>query len=305
MTVDSVQPQEHYTHDQIITILNKINYPLSDPNVLPDPTLETLKELQYRFVTSIPFENLSLRTTKSRCVDITLEGIFDRVIHQRRGGWCFSLNRLAFEVLYAIGFNVRYTLGRGCKPPHYNDPIVYGGLTHRISIIRFEDGTKYAFDIGFGDTSYYPLQLKDGATVEYFGHQRRLTKVFHNEEKPEVLGNSPTEMWRVEQYLGEDKWIPCYAFTEAQYYDKDCDIGNFYASCSPSSFFTKAFMCVQGTLDGKYYILAGKEFKIRDGTGVVKAITFEKEQERLDTLEKYFGIALTEEELSYHDLKLE
>ncbi|KAG0003872.1 N-terminal acetyltransferase [Modicella reniformis] len=304
MTETAIGQVEHFTREQIFGILSHINYP-HKPDVLPEPTLENLRELQYRCVTSIPFETLSLRTTKSRGVDISLQGIYDRIVNQRRGGWCFSLNRLAYELLLAFGYKVQFVLARVCRSDHYGDPIVYGPLTHQASIVRFSDGAKYLFDIGYGNTFYYPIPLEEGGMVEYFGHKRRITKAVHNEAEPNLLGNPPEELWRVEEYMGQDRWMACYAFTEQQYYDIDCEMGNYFTSYSPkSSCFTK-FLCLQGTPDGTYHLLINKQFKIRTSTGTQETIVFEKEQERLDVLEKYFGIVLTEEELKYHDQKIE
>ncbi|KAF9101465.1 N-terminal acetyltransferase [Mortierella sp. AM989] len=302
MTVPNI---EHYSREQIFAILNRIKYPLADPNTLPEPTLETLRELQYRCVTSIPFETLSLRTTKSRGVDISLEGIYDRVVNNRRGGWCFSLNRLGFEILREIGFTVQFALGRVCKPLHYGDPLKYGPLTHRTTIVRFKDGSKYVFEIGFGNTHYYPLELKEGSEIEYFGHRRRMVKTIHNEAEPQLLGNPAQELWCMEEYIGEEKWIPCYAFSEQQFFEIDCEVGNFYTCYSPQSELFSVFWVMQGTLDGTYYILIGNELKIRTATGTKQKIVFEKEQDRLDALEKYFGIILTDDELKYHDQKIE
>ncbi|KAF8952660.1 N-terminal acetyltransferase [Podila verticillata] len=305
----TVTTEDHYTETQIFAILHRINYPLEKPDVLPEPTLETLRELNYRCMTSIPFETLSLRTTKARTVDISLEGIYDRVMNKHRGGWCFSLNKLAFELLRGIGFRVQFTLARVCKPKHYTDPIRYSGLTHRVTIVRFDD-SKYVFDIGFGPTSFYPLKLEEGFQIEYFGHKRRMTKVVHNEHEPEILGNPTVELWRVEEYLGDDdegneKWTPSYSFDERQYYEPDCDIGNFYCSSSPSSPFLTSFLVVQGTLDGVYKLLVNKEFKIRSTKGDVTKAIIETEQQRQDILKEHFGIVLTEEEWQHHDSKIE
>ncbi|KAG0044490.1 N-terminal acetyltransferase [Gryganskiella cystojenkinii] len=302
--------EEHFSSEQVFAILRRINYPLEKPDQLPPPTLETLRELEYRCVTSISFDTLALRMTPARAVDISLEGIFDRVVNQRRGGWCFSLNKLAYELLLAIGFTVQYTLARVCKPLNYLDPIRYGGLTHRVSIVHFEDGSKYVFDIGFGATSFYPLKLEEGFQIEYFGHKRRINKVQHNKHQPEILGNPPVYHWRVEEYLGNDdegneKWSPCYAFNETQYYDPDCVVGNFYSNFAPTSPFIKSFWVMQATLDGKYLLLLGRDFKIRTSEGDVKKITIETEQQRLDILKEYYGIELTEEEWEYHDQKIE
>ncbi|KAG0091173.1 N-terminal acetyltransferase [Podila epicladia] len=305
----TVTNEEHYTEAQIFAILRRINYPLKKPNVLPEPTLETLRELNYRCLTTIPFETLSLRTTKTRDVDISLEGIFDRVVNKRRGGWCFSLNKLAYELLRAIGFAVQFTVARVCKPLHYTDPIHYTGLTHRVTIVRLDD-SKYLFDIGFGNTSFYPLKMEEGFQLEYFGHKRRMAKVIHNEHKPEILGNPTVELWRVEEYLGDDdegkeKWCPSYSFDETQHYDADCEIGNFYCSFSPSLPFVKSFWVLQGTLEGNYLMLVNKEFKIRSAKGDIVKVVIETEQQRQDILKEHFGILLTEEEWEYHDSKIE
>src|SRR5690348_9841310 len=136
--------------DQIFAILNRIRFLLEQQDILPEPTPETLREIQYRFVTSIPFETLSLRLTQERAVDISLEGIFDRVVNKHRGGWCFSLNCLLYNLLKEIGFAAQPTVGRMCKPLKYGDPIVFGGMTHRVTIVKFHDGSKYVTDVGFG-----------------------------------------------------------------------------------------------------------------------------------------------------------
>ncbi|KAF9155812.1 N-terminal acetyltransferase [Linnemannia schmuckeri] len=309
MSIDSTPPQEHFTREQIFGILNRIAFPLSHlpPNTLPEPTLATLQELQTRFVTTIPFETLSLRTTASRGVDISLEGIYDRMIVQKRGGWCFSLNRLGYELLLGLGFRTQFTIGRVCKPLKPTDPLNYSAKTHRVSIVRFLDeatgsDTKYLFDIGFGNSSQLPIQLKEGATIEFKGHIRRMSTRTHNQAQPEILGNSPFVMWCFEEYLpAEDTWVPCYVFTEQQFYENDCQVANFYTCYSPASVFFKAFWCIRSTLEGDYYLLLEKRLIIKNAKGLVKQIDFLKEQDRLDALKEYFDIVLTDEELKHHD----
>ncbi|KAG0028621.1 N-terminal acetyltransferase [Podila clonocystis] len=301
--------EEHFTQEQIFAILRRINYPLDNPNVLPEPTLETLRELNYRCMTSIPFELFSLRATKSRCVDLSLDAIYDRIINKSRGGWCFSLNKFACELLRGVGFTVQYTLGRVCKPDRHGDPIVYLGLSHRLTIVRLPDDSKWVFDIGFGVTSFYPLKLEDGFEVEYFGHKRRMTKAIHNEEEPHLLGHPAEELWQVQEYMGEDKdgekWTPCYGFTERQFYAVDCDMGNFWCSLSPNSPFNGELWVINATQDGHYNVLINRTFKTRSGKGTMESITIETEQQRQDILKKYFGIELTEEEWKYYDIKIE
>lgn len=41
----TVQESDSYTEVQIFAILRRIKHPLKSPNVLPEPTLDTLREL--------------------------------------------------------------------------------------------------------------------------------------------------------------------------------------------------------------------------------------------------------------------
>lgn len=306
---------EHLSHEQIFAILERIGYPLKNANVLPEPTLETLRELNYRCVTSIPFELLSLRATKSRAVEIELDAIYDRVVNKRRGGWCFSLNKLTFELLRGLGFTVQFTLARICRPLQHNHPIAFRGLTHRVTIVRFpeDNDAKYVFDIGFGATQFYPLKLEEGYEIEYFGHRRRIVKAAHNLEEPHLLGNPAEEYWQVQEFLGmededkggHEKWNPAYAFTERQYYPIDCDVSNYWSCHSPKSTFWGQLWVFQGTLDGHYNLLMNKSFKVRDSNGTIESIDIETEDQRQNILKKYFGIEFTEEEWEHFDVKIE
>jgi len=302
--------EEQLTQEQIFGVLHKIQYPLKAPNVLPEPTLETLHELNFRCMTTFPFELFSLRATESRAVSLALDVIYDRLVNKNRGGWCFSLNKLAFALLRGLGFQVQYTLGRVCKPLNYGDPPVFLGLIHRMSLVRFEDGSKYVFDIGFTTTSFCPLKLEEGFQVEYFGHKRRIVKIVHNQDEAHVLANPPEELWQVQEYMGEDKdgqerWSPCYGFNEQQYYAIDCEVGNFWCSSSPNSPFHQELWVVKGTTDGHYNVLINKSFKVRSSKGTIKNITIETEQQRQDILKNYFGIELTEEEWKHYDIRID
>lgn len=309
MSIGTTTPQEHFTREQVFGILNRISFPLDHlpPNTLPEPSLANLQELQTRLVTTIPFETLSLRTTASRGVDLSIEGIYNRVIVQKRGGWCFSLNKLGYELLLALGYRTQYTIGRVCKPIKPDDPVHFSAKTHRISIVRFFDeatgsDTKYVFDIGFGNSVQLPLQLKEGATIEFGGHIRRMTTTTHIEATPEILGNPAHALWCIQEYLpNDDKWIPWYAFSEQQFYENDCEVANFHTCYSPNSVFFKAFWCIRSTPEGEYFLLVDRRIMIKNGKGLVKQIDFNTEQDRLDALREYFDIVLTDEELKYHD----
>ncbi|KAG0231304.1 N-terminal acetyltransferase [Actinomortierella wolfii] len=297
------EQEKHLSREQILQVLRFIGYPLKHPDHLPPPTMETLAELQYRCIVTIPFETLGLRMTKERHIDITLDGILDRVLNKKRGGWCLSNNRLAFELIRGLGFNAQWVLGRGCRPDNYGDPIEYKIPNHRVTIVRMDDGRKYVVDIGWGTSFYKPLELADGAEIEYFGHRRRMRVIVHPEENP-ALGNPNEYMWQVEECLGEERWVPIYAFLENQWYENDAEMVNWYLCHSPNSNFYSRFWCMRGTTDGKYYILISNKFKVRDAYGTKLERICKSEEERERILEEYFGIVVTEEERKWNDQKL-
>src|SRR5438105_3043842 len=71
--------------------------------------LETLRGLQEAHVRTVPFENLDVQLR--RPVGLDIDACFDKIVRQRRGGWCFELNGLLGWALREIGFDVVRTSG--------------------------------------------------------------------------------------------------------------------------------------------------------------------------------------------------
>ncbi|WP_146018053.1 arylamine N-acetyltransferase family protein, partial [Burkholderia pseudomallei] len=57
-----------------------------------EPTLDVLRQLQLLHPQSIPFENLNPFTGAR--VALELESVVDKLVGQRRGGYCFEQNKL-------------------------------------------------------------------------------------------------------------------------------------------------------------------------------------------------------------------
>ena len=68
------------------------------------PSLPTLQALQWAHVTAIPFENLT--PLLGLPVRLDLKSLEQKLIHERRGGYCFEQNTLFAAALEAIGFPV-------------------------------------------------------------------------------------------------------------------------------------------------------------------------------------------------------
>ncbi|WP_046707427.1 arylamine N-acetyltransferase family protein, partial [Streptomyces europaeiscabiei] len=117
------------------------------------PTVDVLRELHLRHLRTVPFENLSIHLGE----EIVLEEkrLLDKVVGERRGGFCFELNGLFGALLAALGFDVTLLAARV-----YGDEerlgIPYDHLALRV---RTVDGGDWLADVGFGTHSHYPLEF--------------------------------------------------------------------------------------------------------------------------------------------------
>ena len=85
--------------------LKRINY-----NGIVYRDLATLRELQYNHVFSIPFETLDIHNQIPILLQINF--LYQKVIHDRRGGYCYELNVLFHNLLALCGFDVSMVAGR-------------------------------------------------------------------------------------------------------------------------------------------------------------------------------------------------
>src|SRR5438046_8526480 len=66
------------------------------------PTFRTLAALVRAHMSKIPFENLDVLL--GRRIRLDIDGLQRKLVHQRRGGYCFEHATLFAAVLEAIGF---------------------------------------------------------------------------------------------------------------------------------------------------------------------------------------------------------
>ena len=66
------------------------------------PSLKTLANLQKQHLLHIPFENLDIAAGVP--IELDINRIYKKVIMNKRGGFCYELNRLFCELLTQLGF---------------------------------------------------------------------------------------------------------------------------------------------------------------------------------------------------------
>ena len=128
-----------------------------------DPTIETLDQLIQRHLASVPFENIDIVRMR-RPIDLDQQRLFEKIVGERRGGFCYELNSLFGGLLDAIGFDV--TRGYGIWPTRD------GGWTvpfdHIVLAVALpESGEPVLVDVGFGaDCPVAAIPLRDGQARE-------------------------------------------------------------------------------------------------------------------------------------------
>jgi len=99
-----------------------------------EPSYDLLATLTQSHAAMFAFSSVGVRLKNDLPLD--LHHLFERIVRDRRGGYCFEQNSLMFEVLQELGFKVDIKLAR----------VIYGGdhlpgLTHRVTIALMDTTT--------------------------------------------------------------------------------------------------------------------------------------------------------------------
>jgi N-hydroxyarylamine O-acetyltransferase len=118
------------------------------------PTLATLRALQESHPRAIAFENID--TLVGRPVHLDLDSLQRKLVHGRRGGYCFEQNLLFQHALGALGFEAVALSARVVWERPADE---LRARTHMVLLVDL-DGGPYLCDVGFGGlTPTAPLKL--------------------------------------------------------------------------------------------------------------------------------------------------
>lgn len=242
------------------------------------PNLQTLQALQLAHTGAIAFENLNplLRLP----VNLDLRSLEQKLVRERRGGWCFEHNMLFMHALRALDFEVRPCGARVLwdVPPET--------ITRRSHMMLLVDigGTQYVLDAGFGgSTPTAPLRLRHGA------EQETPHEVFR------VMGEEPP--YAVELKTGEGQWRVLYRFDLAEHYEIDFEAPNWYLATNPNSTFFRDNLIASRPGKGVRHVLTNAELTTRPVGGPAEKRTLATVGEIKEALLATFGIALPEAQL--------
>jgi N-hydroxyarylamine O-acetyltransferase len=114
--------------------------------------LENLKFLQRQHLLTVPFENLDIHWKRSVVLDNNR--FYEKIIGEKRGGFCYELNGLFYELLTEIGFQSKIISAKVSKGD--GD---FGAEYDHLAIITQIGNDEFLVDVGFGEFSAEPLKF--------------------------------------------------------------------------------------------------------------------------------------------------
>ncbi|MGW4565432.1 arylamine N-acetyltransferase family protein [Streptomyces sp. NPDC004561] len=245
--------------------------------------LRTLRGVHLAHALSLTFENLD--PVAGRAPSLAVGDLMAKMVHGRRGGYCYEHNTLLWRALEALGFRVTPLAGRvvlGAETPESRP------RTH--AMLRVEvpgDPRPYLADVGFGAAGALlePVPLVLGTEFEGAGRRHRFVLLPHH---------GPLELWALQAYdRFRDEWVSQYAFTQEPFTAADFEVFNWHVGTNPRSPFTHR-PYLQRTTRERHLALDGDRFTETRPDGTVTERKLADEAEARRVVEEKFGVAVPE-----------
>ncbi|OBF29176.1 arylamine N-acetyltransferase [Mycobacterium sp. ACS4331] len=239
------------------------------------PTLDVLRALVSAHLRHIPFENLD-PLMGIPVGDLSVEALFAKMVHRRRGGYCFEHNGLFRHVLESVGFAADALTARVVWRNPDGVDATPGPLTHQLLAVRVPGVTqRYVVDVGFGgQTLTGPIEFRPGAVQQ-----------------------TPNEPYRIGTHAGDfvletqigHTWRPLYLFADEPRPLIDLEVGSWYVSTHPESTFVSG-LSASMIVDGARWNLRGRNLAVHSVGAPTEHIRLANASEVLGVLMNTFGL---------------
>ncbi|HVE56846.1 MAG TPA: arylamine N-acetyltransferase [Pyrinomonadaceae bacterium] len=205
---------------------------------------ESLRFLQKQHLLNVPFENLDIHWKRPILLDTAK--FYQKIVEEKRGGFCYELNGLFCQFLNELGFpskmvSARVADGKGGFSAEYD----------HMAILTRIDGTDFLVDVGFGDFTAEPLNFV--SDIEQKDENGTFLIRKHTDEYFEVA-KKDGDGWKSE-YIFKAKPRDLAEFTE---------MCNFHQT-SPESHFTRGKVCSLMLENGRKTLTDKKFIETRNG----------------------------------------
>jgi len=231
-----------------------------------------LNDVVARHVATFAFSSTGCQLGEDLPLDF--ESLYQRIVVQRRGGYCFEQNGLLFGILAELGFSPQLYLARVI----FNEDI-HPGLTHRITVVEYQ-GQCYVLDVGFGmfgprvPVPMSGIETPDGEKV--FRILERLPGEYHMQD------------------FKDAEFYSLYRFELARYGQADCELGHFYSHRHPDANFVN-HLVVSLLKDNETRSLRDLEYWVISNSGTRSCVIGDSEQLRRILVDE-LGVQVTRDE---------
>jgi N-hydroxyarylamine O-acetyltransferase len=235
-----------------------------------EATFAVLSALTEAHTSAIAFENLDVLL--ERPISLEPEALFQKLVTDRRGGYCFEQNGLFLAVLRELGFQVAPISARVRlqRPRDFTPP-----RTHMFLRVEL-NGESWLTDVGVGGLSLTaPLRLVTDVEQRTPHEARRIVqegaRLFH-------------------QVRFGAAWEDVCEFTLEEMPLIDREVANWYTSAHPASHFKNRLIAARAAPEGERLTLLNDEFSRRDRFGVATTRRIASPDELLSVLLEQFGL---------------
>lgn len=248
---------------------NRINY-----NGDASLTFNTLNAITEAHAKAITFENLDVILHKR--IFLSDEAIFEKLVTNQRGGYCFEQNALMLQALTHLGFEARPLSARVRLRFTTREPVA--PRTHVFVGVKI-GAEDFITDVGMGSGSLtQALRFNLDQEQETPHDVRKITKennIFYH------------------QVRYGDVWQDACEFTLEEMPLIDREVANWYTSAHPQSHFRGSVIAARAIDKGERITLQNLDFTLRKRNGDAEKKQLKNTEEMVDALVNDFGLSLT------------
>ena len=220
-----------------------------------ESSVELLDKLTQAHQLNVPFEDLDSFELK-KPVSLDSDDLYDKIVVNHRGGYCFEQNKLFEELLRACGFDVWATIGRNVRNTGGGIFDELPPVMHRSEIIRI-GGKLHCADVGYGGpmpACSFPVE--DGARVVSFGQEFEVSKL-------------DDAWWQVsyrrEGTVEETPFKPVVNFMVSPAQEGDFELMSYWCHSNPASPFVNNRILNRRLPNGNAYLRNSTYTRTEDG----------------------------------------
>ncbi|THU83475.1 cysteine proteinase [Dendrothele bispora CBS 962.96] len=159
---------------------------------LPPPTLENLNIITRLYLVAFPFESTTIHYSTHHSMDVSPQGLYQRLVIERNGSYCYGLNGLLLWMLLGMGYRAYSGQARVNTTPNGWDTPRYIQMSHMVLFVQpmhwptvtngdtdATNNARYLVDVGFGGGGLTRPMLLDDREDNF------------------ILGTGPTERHRL------------------------------------------------------------------------------------------------------------